>query len=221
MAFAYVIEHMEDDEQTPTAVPPWVFLEYAHMRTLAGPGSHIHFTSLSKPSSISLSDQFRPQAESEDSQLANVQCHQQGILDLMRSQNVSLDQVCLLDPKAEQILSPLDGDGKFSWFLFGGILGDDPPRDRTSELRVLGFPTRNLGSIQMTTDTALGVTKLVVQDKIPLDKIPYVDFPTIRFNAKESVEMPFRYIVDKNGDPALPPGMRQLLHEDLNKSFDF
>jgi hypothetical protein len=26
----------------------------------------------------------------------------------------------------------------------------------------------------MTTDTALGVTKLVVQDKISLDKIPYV-----------------------------------------------
>ena len=43
--------------------------------------------------------------------------------------------------------------------------GDDPPRDRTSELRVLGFPTRHLGPVQMTTDTALGVTKLVVNDK--------------------------------------------------------
>lgn len=29
MAFTYVIEHMEDDEQTPSAVPPWVMLEYA------------------------------------------------------------------------------------------------------------------------------------------------------------------------------------------------
>lgn len=45
------------------------------------------------------------------------------------------------------------------------VTGDDPPRDRTSELRVLGFPTRHLGPIQMTTDTALGVTKLVVEDK--------------------------------------------------------
>jgi Predicted SAM-dependent RNA methyltransferase len=89
--------------------------------------------------------------------------------------------------------------------------GDDPPRDRTSELRVLGFPTRHLGPVQMTTDTALGVTKLVVKDGIPLSQIPYVvcptilrsleltalnvkynqDFPTIRFNSKESVEMPF------------------------------
>lgn len=114
----------------------------------------------------------------------------------------------------------------------------------------------------MTTDTALGVTKLVVDDKIPLDKIPYVvrpfilllhfqrtqpcpqDMPTIRFNSKESVEMPFRafilqnrssrdlashaisfspcagYIADGE-EPRLPPGMRELLHEDLNKSFDF
>ena len=39
---------------------------------------------------------------------------------------------------------------------------------------MLGFPSRHLGSIQMTTDTALGVTKLVVQDGIALDKIPYV-----------------------------------------------
>lgn len=71
-------------------------------------------------------------------------------------------------------------------------LGDDPPRDRTSELRVLGFPGRHLGSVQMTTDTALGVTKLVVCDKgeynsvsifsamltlnaqVPLEDIPYV-----------------------------------------------
>jgi len=104
--------------------------------------------------------------------------------------------------------------------FFSGILGDDPPRDRTSELRILGFPTRNLGPVQMTTDTAVGVTKLVVQDKIPLSNIPYKDFPTIVFNRKESVEMPFRYIND-NGEPCLPPGMRKLLQKDLNKSFDF
>lgn len=77
----------------------------------------------------------------------------------------------------------------------------------------------------MTTDTAVGVTKLVVQDKsminldfvsllahnsfaVPLSEIPYKvrsicfirlrsqlnffqEFPTIVFNRKESVEMPF------------------------------
>ncbi|KAG8743276.1 hypothetical protein FRC10_012239 [Ceratobasidium sp. 414] len=90
-------------------------------------------------------------------------------------------------------------------------LGDDPPRDRTSELRVLGFPSRHLGSIQMTTDTALGVTKRVVVDRRQLESLPYVDHPTIRFNAKESVEMPFRYIAHPNGEPVLPEGMKELL----------
>ena len=36
-------------------------------------------------------------------------------------------RVCLLDPRAEMNLSPEDGY-EFDVFLFGGILGDDPPR---------------------------------------------------------------------------------------------
>ena len=43
------------------------------------------------------------------------------------SDATSRQRVCLLDPKAEQDLGPEDGD-KFDIFLFGGILGDDPPR---------------------------------------------------------------------------------------------
>ena len=58
--------------------------------------------------------------------------------------------------------------------MFYLFVGDDPPRDRTSELRKLGFPTRHLGPVQMTTDTALGVTKLVVHDHISLNEIPYI-----------------------------------------------
>ncbi|KAF7302102.1 hypothetical protein MIND_00777000 [Mycena indigotica] len=216
MTLSYVIEHMEDDDDSPKAIPPWVELEYAHMRSLAGPAAQIHFTSLSSASRSSLSTVSIP-AEG----LADASCHQAGIMQLMEERGVELSKVCLLDPKAEKALAPEDGDGEFEWFLFGGILGDDPPRDRTSELRVRGFPTRHLGPVQMTTDTALGVTKKVVHDKVPLDKIPYVDFPTIRFNAKESVEMPFRYIANEKSEPILPVGMRDLLHEDLNKSFDF
>ncbi|EGX93776.1 DUF431 domain protein [Cordyceps militaris CM01] len=105
----------------------------------------------------------------------------------------SRNQVCLLDPAASKDLSPEDGDS-FNVFLFGGILGDDPPRDRTSELRKKGFAGRRLGAKQMTTDTAVRVTRIVVQDKIALDKIDYVDFPELKFNKYESTEMPFRYV---------------------------
>jgi hypothetical protein len=143
----------------------------------------------------------------------------------------------------------------FFFFFFLRKTGDDPPRDRTAELRALGFPTRHLGPVQMTTDTALGVAKRVVVDRgSSLPSLPppshttrltvlarnssarghpicrtfafshdsvertnsggalgappllvaddananfwrlyYLqDYPTIRFNARESVEMPFR-----------------------------
>lgn len=207
---------MEEDEETAKAIPPWVELEYAHMRMLAELAAHVKFTHLSKLSCDYLNIAFN---DSNSTKLARASVHQSGVLEIMEQSGISMEKVCLLDPKAEAALSPEDGD-HFKWFLFGGILGDDPPRDRTSELRVLGFPTRHLGPIQMTTDTALGVTKLVVHDKISLTKIPYIDHPTIRFNPKESVEMPFRYIAD-GIEPRLPPGMKDLLHDDLNKTFDF
>ena len=73
----------------------------------------------------------------------------------------------------------------------------------------------------MTTDTALGVVKLVVHDKIPLEAIEYNEFPTIKFNEQESVEMPFRYIKGPDGEPLLPKGMREHLKKDLDQSFEF
>ncbi|PFH48287.1 hypothetical protein AMATHDRAFT_65865 [Amanita thiersii Skay4041] len=242
MGFKYIIEHMEEDDEMSKTIPPWVALEYEHMRALAGQGGEVHFTHLSARSCEWLSKKFEESTvDSADGvadpdpvrsvvdgslSLARAVVHQRGVMELLGSQGSSvnvgttIERVCLLDPKAEKELAPEDGDGRFDCFLFGGILGDDPPRDRTSELRVLGFPSRRLGPVQMTTDTALGVTKLVVQDGIPLDEIKYIDYPTIRFNAKESVEMPFRYIAD-GAEPLLPRGMKELLHDDLNKSFDF
>lgn len=215
MTFTYVIEHMEEDETTPKSLPPWVELEYAHMIMLAGINGRVEFTHLSHNSSSSLDARLAFINEPS----ASYRVHTQSVMELLEQNNIPITRVCLLDPKAQTVLAPEDGK-IFDHFLFGGILGDDPPRDRTSELRQLGFPSRQLGSMQMTTDTALAVTKRVIDDKVQLNAIPYVDFPTITFNAKESVEMPFRYIVNGK-EPVLPPGMRELLHEDLNKSVIF
>ncbi|KZT26060.1 DUF431-domain-containing protein [Neolentinus lepideus HHB14362 ss-1] len=219
MGFKYVIEHMEEDENTPQSLPEWVILEYQHMRSLAGPFSSVHFTHLSQTSTASLTSLFSSSTSSASSTLAFAYAHTDPILPFLSSLSISLERVCLLDPKAMKEISPADAS-EFDCFLFGGILGDDPPRDRTSELRILGFPSRHLGPVQMTTDTALGVTKKVVEDGIRLSAIPYIDFPTIRFSAKESVEMPFRYI-SQDGLPLLPPGMKDLLRRDLDRGFDF
>ncbi|SCV72143.1 BQ2448_4837 [Microbotryum intermedium] len=209
----YVIEHMETDE-SDGSFPPWVSLEYSQMLHLASP-SQVIFSSLSSQSVLSLDQLLKSRGASK----ASYRAEARNILELMQVEGIALNKVCLLDPKAEKVVSIEDRE-EFEWFLFGGILGDDPPRDRTGELRKLGFPTRHLGPIQMTTDTALGVTKMVVQDQIPLNKIPFVDHPTIRFDEIESVEMPFRYVADAQGEPILPKGMKELLREDMDKGFD-
>jgi hypothetical protein len=56
----------------------------------------------------------------------------------------------------------------------------------------------------MTTDTAVRVTRLIVQDKIPVEEIPYIDNPELRVDEHESTEMPFRYVKDKDGKPIMP-----------------
>lgn len=130
-----------------------------------------------------------------------------------------IDKICLLDPAAKQELSPVDGQ-QFEVFLFGGILGDDPPRDRTSELRKKGFVGRRLGPVQMTTDTAVRVTRAVVLEGKKLEDVPYIDFPELKLGEHETTEMPFRYVVDNRGKPIMPEGMIDLIKADADKGFD-
>lgn len=59
-------------------------------------------------------------------------------------------------------------------FVFGGILGDHPPRDRTKLLRADIETLRNLGQPQLSTDTAVLVSKLILVNGMELEKIPFV-----------------------------------------------
>lgn len=90
------------------------------MRMLAGPDAYVQFTNLSKSSSNFLASAFR--SSTVDATVSRFSCHQMGVLDLMKASGVSLEKVCLLDPKAEKVLSPEDGDGRFQWFLLGVCL---------------------------------------------------------------------------------------------------
>lgn len=87
------------------------------MLILAGSNGTVHFTHLSGTSSASLTSAIcNSDAETK---YAHAEAHTNSILDLMRTGDVPLAKVCLLDPKATKELSPEDGDGTFSWFLFG------------------------------------------------------------------------------------------------------
>ncbi|MEM4230732.1 MAG: hypothetical protein QXF25_02555, partial [Candidatus Pacearchaeota archaeon] len=43
---------------------------------------------------------------------------------------MSLKNICVLDPEANKTLEPKEAK-KFEYFIFGGILGDFPPKKRT------------------------------------------------------------------------------------------
>jgi ribosome biogenesis SPOUT family RNA methylase Rps3 len=133
----------------------------------------VMFTNLSSTSASVLQEKLQSPSSSSSEGSASatsqeprskVQCLSESIEKLTGTGDIPpASRICLLDPRAEKAISPEDAD-LFDGFLFGGILGDDPPRDRTKELRKLGYEGRHLGSVQMTTDTACYVSLFFAQD---------------------------------------------------------
>lgn len=66
----------------------------------------------------------------------------------------------------------------------------------------------------MTTDTAVLVAQQIVEKKIPLDDLKFVDRPEIWLSKRESVTLPFRYLVNEKGEPKLPPGLIEHMKKD-------
>ncbi|KAI9676739.1 MAG: hypothetical protein M1829_002833 [Trizodia sp. TS-e1964] len=193
----YVVEHLDP------SISAWSLLEYLCISTectLAGATAVL--TSVSAPPAALSTSSMQLEARSIEQLCAR-----------------AAPRVCLLDPAAERDLAPADA-ALFDVFLFGGILGDDPPRDRTAELRAKGFVGRRLGAVQMTTDTAVRVVRLVVDGQVPLEQIPFVDHPELKFNDHESAVMPFRYVKGEDGKPVMPEGMMELIEKDSDQSFD-
>ncbi|KAJ2898153.1 uncharacterized protein MKZ38_004153 [Zalerion maritima] len=198
----YIVEHLDPE------LGPWSSLEYQTI-AVESRASGSKFILSSLPADFKVPESL--------SSVPSFTAENRGVEELYAGDKKA--KVCLLDPAAEKDLCPEDGD-EFEAFLFGGILGDDPPRDRTSELRKKGFSGRRLGPVQMTTDTAVRVTRIVVESKIPVDKVPYIDFPELKFNEHESTEMPFRYVKNEKGNLVMPEGMVDLIKQDADKGID-
>ena len=79
--------------------------------------------------------------------------------------------VCMLDMRGEK---ELNSEEKWNYIVFGGVLGDHPPRDRPAPLRKHFVEIRNLGSMQLATDTAVLISRLILCNKVPLSKIPLI-----------------------------------------------
>ncbi|KAH8730239.1 SAM-dependent RNA methyltransferase [Phaeosphaeriaceae sp. PMI808] len=197
----YVVEHLDPELEA------WSSLEYSAIAKESY-DSGAKFILSSVPPSLQLPENLQnaPGLTVETRSIEEIYANQK-------------ERVCLLDPAASTDLHPRDSES-FDIFLFGGILGDDPPRDRTSELRKKGYQGRRLGPLQMTTDTAVRVTRMIVQSKLTYESIPFIDNPEIRINKNESTQMPFRYVQNVPNLPVMPEGMLDLIIKDSGKSLD-
>ncbi|CDJ62928.1 hypothetical protein, conserved [Eimeria necatrix] len=182
----YVIENVEEE------IEQWCTLEYKHISETVGPSRAI-FTSVPARRGLPLPlSALRRQLEDLQAQLrARVLPDSADTLE-----ELNWDRVLLLDMDADQELTVADAD-RFDAVLVGGILGNVPSDDRTAEVRKLRLShARHLGPLQMTTNTAVLVSKIILEDKVSLKDIPMVDEPEIPAgpNSKESLVLPFRYV---------------------------
>ena len=179
----FIIEHLEPE------LYKWCLLEYAHILELVGK-QNLWFTNVRK-------------GQEKLSHLGKV------FGDSIATMN--LKNACVLDPEAEVELKP-DEAKQFSYFILGGILGDDPPKERTNiELtkKVLWAAARNLGEEQMSTDTAVAVVQRIISGT-PFKDLPFIDSPEVHISEGESVILPYRYLRE-NDKPVLPPGLVNML----------
>jgi len=169
----YIIEHLEPK------LYKWCFIEYRHISRIAGKKNLI-FTNLNKNQAEKLKNYGK--------------CFTKKVSEL------NLKNICVLDPEAKKTFAPKDAK-RFDCLVFGGILGDYPPRKRTkAELKLKG-ERRNIGKEQFPTDNAVAVCKNIVNG-IPLGKMKFVDFIELDLRKGESVQFPFRYLL-VNGKPLI------------------
>lgn len=109
MAKTYVVEHLDPE------LGPWSALEYTAIAQESY-ATGATFILSSVPESVELPIEF--------GSLSNFHVERRKSEEIYAEKK---SKVCLLDPKAETELKPSDG-AQFDVFLFGGILGDDPPR---------------------------------------------------------------------------------------------
>lgn len=165
----FVIEHLEPQ------LWKWCRFEYENMSKIVGK-TNLLFTNIKRKNKF----------------LESI-----GKTEKKRIFELGLDEkkFCILDPEAKEILKPEDVK-KFDYFIFGGILGDNPPRKRTGpELSVFmpNVEKRHIGDKQMSTDNAVLTTKLILDGK-KFEEINFVDEPELQFEEFRFLELPYRYV---------------------------
>jgi ribosome biogenesis SPOUT family RNA methylase Rps3 len=163
----FIIEHLEPE------LWPWCVIEYKHISKIIGKNSLWFFH-------IKAKDAKR--------------LEKYGKVFNNSVKTLNLKNICILDPEAQQTLTPKTA-ANFDYFVFGGILGDAPPKKRTTQELTNFFPKTksfNLGKEQMSTDNAVYTAKQIIGGK-SLSSLKFKDGIEIQINKIESIIFPFRY----------------------------
>ncbi|MBI5072759.1 hypothetical protein HZA99_02995 [Candidatus Woesearchaeota archaeon] len=175
----YIIEHLDPE------LYDWCLLEYTHISEIVGKENLI-FTNVRNVEERKKLERLGTVEEKSVTQL-------------------KYPRLCILDPAASKTLEPADKQS-FDYLLFGGILGDWPPRQRTKKelTRKLDAQSRNLGQPQMSTNTAVYVAKKIIDGK-KFSEFQFIEELVIPVEDGEEIELPFRFVVE-NGKPVLAKG---------------
>ena len=178
----FVIEHLEPE------LFEWCLIEYEHISKIVGK-ENLFFTNIKNKKDVSKLKKLGKIFNEKFSKLKNK---------LRFNEN----KICVLSQYAEKTLETNDKN-KFEYFVFGGILGDKPAKRRTEDIikelkrNKIKFEERNLGNVQMPTDNAVYASKKILGGTM-LSDLKFIDEVEIQVNDNESVDLPFRYIIDNN-----------------------
>jgi len=181
----FIIEHLEP------RLWPWCQIEYGHISKTVGK-ENLWFTNIKNKKDKQKLEKF-------------------GKVFRESVKDMSLNNICVLDPESKETLSP-KSTNDFEYFIFGGILGDYPPKKRTKdELTkfIQNAKAFNIGKEQMSTDNAVFVVKQIIEGK-KFEDLKFADGIDIKINDIESVELPFRYTLVK-GKPFMSPKIIEYL----------
>lgn len=169
----YIIEHLEPE------LYEWCIIEYKNISKIVGK-ENLWITNIQEKEQNKLKDYAKVSTES--------------ITEL------NLEKACILDPESNTLLTP-NNSKQFKYLIFGGILGDHPPKKRTfPELTSkLKFPSFNIGKDQFSTDNAVAVTKEINEGK-NLKDLKFQSGLDIKINDILTTSLPYHYLI-KNGKP--------------------
>ena len=166
----FIVEHLEPE------LWPWCLIEYKNISKIIGK-NNLWFTNIKK----------------DFSKLKNY-----GKVFQEKASSLNLKNPCILNSYSKETLTTKKSN-QFQYFIFGGILGDNPPKKRTSELinSFKKIKTFNIGKKQIPTDNAVYVVSRIIKGE-SLKKIKFQDGIEIKINKIESTILPYRYALIEN-----------------------